>query len=113
MKLLKRVLFFILITIVGAFVLLFIFLSPIAKWAIEKYSVQYTGRQIKMDKLWVNLFTGSVSSSGFRIYEAKSDSVFFGCDHLYAHVTLRKLLSSVYEITDIKLTKPKLVILQK
>jgi uncharacterized protein DUF748 len=113
MKLLKRVLFFSLTIIVTAFMLLFIFLSPISKWAIEKYSIEYTGRQIKMEGLWVNLFTGSVSASGFKIYEAKSDKIFFQTDKLYAHIILHKIPAGEYELTDIKFTKPAVTFLQK
>jgi Domain of Unknown Function (DUF748) len=113
MKLLRRILVILTITIVSAIVLLSVFLSPITKWAIEKYSVEYTGRQVKMDKLFINLFTGSVSSHGFKIYEANSDKLFFQADELYAHIILHKVLSSEYELTDIKFTKPQVVFIQK
>jgi len=113
MKWLKRILFFLLITVVAAFVLLFIFISPISKWIIEKYSVEYTGRQVKIDKLWVNLFTGSVSAKGFKIYEAKSDKIFFQTDELYAHIILHKIPAGEYELTDIKFTQPQVTFIQK
>ena len=113
MKLLKRILFFLLITIVTAFVLLFIFISPISKWIIEKYSVEYTGRQVKMEGLWVNLFTGSVSAKGFKIYEAKTDKIFFQTNELYAHIILHKIPAGEYELTDIKFTQPQVTFLQK
>jgi uncharacterized protein DUF748 len=113
MKWLRKILLFLVITIVAAVTLLFIFISPITKWAIEKYSVEYTGRQITMDKLWINFFTGSVDCKGFKIYEQNSKKVFFQADNFYAHIILHKVLSSQYELTDISFTKPQVVFIQK
>ncbi|MEI9933289.1 MAG: DUF748 domain-containing protein [Ferruginibacter sp.] len=113
MKLLKRILLLLVITFVSVVILLFAFISPITKWAIEKYSVQYTGRQVKMDKLWINLFTGSVSSKNFRIYELNSNKIFFQTNELYAHMILRKVLASEYVLTDIKFTKPQVTFIEK
>jgi hypothetical protein len=113
MKWLRRILFILFIVIVSALLLLVIFISPIAKWAIEKYSVEYTGRQIKMDKLSINLFTGSIHSNGLIIYEAKSSKLFFECNELYANIVVHKLLSSEYEIPEIKLGHPILTIIEK
>ncbi|UAY50776.1 DUF748 domain-containing protein [Ferruginibacter albus] len=113
MKWLRRILFILLITIISLLVLLVIFISPIAKWAIERYSVEYTGRQIKMDKLRINLFTGSVSSKGLKIYEAKSSKLFFQCAELYADIEEHKLFSSTYELTEIRLDNPTLNVIEK
>src|ERR1700678_4535387 len=76
--------------------LLIIFISPIAKYLVEKYSVKYTGRQIKMSWAYVNPFTGYVHFSNFKIYEAHSDSVFLSVDGLSAGINLHKLLSKEY-----------------
>ena len=93
--------------------LLVIFISPVAKWAIEKYSVEYTGRQVNMDKLSINLLTGSIRSNGLKIYEAKSNKLFFECNELYANIEVHKLLSSEYDLTIIQLNKPVLNIIEK
>jgi len=112
MKRLRKILFWFLIVVVSLLVLLIIFISPVAKWAIEKYSVQYTGRQVTMDKLSINIFTGSIRSNGLKIYEAKSNKIFFQCSELYGNIEEHKLLSHEYDLTEIKLTQPVLNVIQ-
>src|ERR1700739_3327331 len=112
MKWLRRILFWLLIVIIASLVLLFVFISPITKWTIEKYSVQYTGRQIKMDKLWINLLTGTIDSKGLKIYEANSSKIFFQCSQLYGNIKVHKLLAKEYDLTEIKLADPVLNIVQ-
>ena len=101
------------ICIVTIIILAFVFLSPITKWAIEKYSPKYVGRQIKMEGLFLNLFTGSMNVTDMKIYEKNNKAVFFKVHELYANITLRKLLSSVYEINEVKINKPEINIIQK
>jgi hypothetical protein len=88
-------------------ILLIIFASPITKYLVEKYSIKYTGRQIRMDKAYVNPFTGYVHFSNVRIYEATNDSVFFSSDGLSMRFALRKILSKTYEISELTLDKPR------
>jgi hypothetical protein len=113
MKWVRRILFFLLIAIVSLLILLVIFISPIAKWAIEKYSVQYTGRQVRLDKLHINLLNGSIHCAGFKIFEAKSSRIFFQCNELRATIVVHKLLASQYELSEIMADKPVLNIIQK
>src|SRR5579863_4958264 len=87
--------------------LIIVFISPITKYLIEKYSVKYTGRQIKMDWAYVNPFTGYVHFSKLKVYEATGDSIFFSAEGISADFALRKILSKTYEITDIVLDRPK------
>jgi Domain of Unknown Function (DUF748) len=100
-------------TIAGICILIIVFISPIAKYLIEKYSVKYTGRQIKMNWAYVNPFTGYVHFNNFRIYEAHSDTVFFSSEGLSAGINLHKLLSKEYEITSITLNKPIGIAIQR
>lgn len=46
-------------------VLVIVFISPITKYAIEKYAERYTGRQITMDWAYVNPFTGYIKSRNY------------------------------------------------
>src|SRR5580704_9020357 len=78
-------------------ILILIFASPITKYLVEKYSITYTGRQIRMDKAYVNLFTGYVHFSNVRVYEATTDSIFFSADGLSMRFALHKMLSKTYE----------------
>lgn len=93
-------------------VLVIAFLSPIAKYLIEKYDVKYTGREIKMDLLYVNPFTGNIYFRNLKIYELKSDSVFFSSTGLTVNFEVAKLLSKKYEISELTLTDPKAIIVQ-
>ncbi len=110
---LKRIIFILFITIVSLLVLAFVFISPIAKYEIEKNSEQWIGRKVKIEKLWVNLFTGSFKITGLKVFEHKSEKVFFSCKRFYLNISVRKLLASKYDITEIKITKPEITITQK
>ncbi len=109
---LRRIIYIFLIVLASLIFLAFIFISPIAKYVIEKNSEQWTGRKITMNHLWVNLFTGTVHASGLKVYEHKSNTIFFDCGDLKVSVSLRKLLSSEYEFRQIKLIKPGINIIQ-
>jgi Domain of Unknown Function (DUF748) len=94
-------------------------ISPITKYLIEKYDVKYTGRQIKMDWVYVNPFTGYVHFSNLKIYESRtnsnvkeSDSIFFSAKGLSAKFALHKLLSKTIEITELVVNEPKGIIIQ-
>lgn len=73
-------------TIIAAALLLIIFISPITKYVIEKYDEEYTGRQITMDWVYVNPFTGNLAFKNFKIYEHKSDSVFLASTGLNLNI---------------------------
>ena len=102
--------FFSTITIVAVLVVAFI--SPIAKYLIEKYDEKLTGRQITLDRAYVNPFTGYVYLSNLKIYEFKSDSVFLSIDGVSANFEMLKLLSKTYEISEITLDHPHGIIIQ-
>src|ERR1700679_3884246 len=96
--------------------LIIIFISPITKYVVEKYSIKYTGRQIKMNWAYVNPFTGHVHFNNLKVYEAApndssgrtySDSIFFSAEGISVDFAMHKLLSKTYEITDLTLDKPK------
>ena len=113
MKWVRRIFFTLLILIVTALILLVAFISPVAKWTIEKYSVEYTGRQVTLDKLTINLLSGNIRANGLKINEAKSNKVFFQCNELYGNIIVHKLLSGEYELPEIKLDHPVVNIIEK
>ncbi|HEY3369577.1 MAG TPA: DUF748 domain-containing protein [Prolixibacteraceae bacterium] len=107
----KPLLIFLLVVVV--FVgLVILFISPITKRLIERYDYKYTGREIKMDRAYVNPFTGYIDFTNFRIYESKSDSVFLSVRDLSLNMTLHKLLSKTYEISQLTIDQPSVKILQ-
>lgn len=87
-------------------------ISYIAEFLIEKYDVEYTGREIEMDWMFVNLFTGYVHFEDLTIYENQSDSIFFRADGLNVDVALGKLFSKKYTIESVTLNRPWAKIVQ-
>lgn len=87
-----------------AFVILFI--SPIAKYLIEMYDEKYTGRQITMDWAYVNPFSGYIHFNDLKIYEMKSDNLFFSANSVSANIVISKLFSKTFEISEITLDHP-------
>ena len=98
--------------IIIAVVLAIAFISPIAKYLIEKYDEKFTGRQITLDRAYVNPFTGYVYLSNLKIREFKSDSVFLSLDGVSANFEMLKLFSKTYEISEITLDHPHGIIIQ-
>jgi hypothetical protein len=93
--------------------LLFFFLSPICKWAIEKYDKEFLGREIVMERFWLNLFTGTLEIDGFTLLEADDKSVFIKIASLKTSVNLPKALNGEYEVNKFFLDGPEISILQK
>jgi len=102
----RKIIFRTLLVIVILVVLLVAFISPIAKWAVEKYDVRYSGREITMDLPYINPFTGYVHLRNLKIYEANSDSVFFSARALKVNMEMLKLLNRTYEISSVTLDTP-------
>jgi hypothetical protein len=115
-----KVLLFVTLSFVALALLVVLLISPISKYLIEKYSVEYIGRNIKMAWVYVNPFTGYAHFSDLKIYESDSlpsltvsDSVFFSAKGVSVNVAMLKLLSKTFEISELKLNQPKGVIIQK
>ncbi len=81
-------------------VLTIVFISPITRYLIQKYDVQYTGRQITLDRAYVNPFTGYVNLHKLKIYEYKSDSIFLSADNLTVHFSVLKLFSHTLQLNS-------------
>ena len=110
-KLIKGGLIFISILIIITGLVIFL-ISPISKYLIQKYDEQYTGRQITIDWVYINPFTGYLHFSGLKIYEFNSDKVFFSSNGLSANFAMQKLLSKTYEISEFILDHPRGMIIQ-
>src|SRR5512140_2108084 len=96
---LKGILFIITSSIIIITVVVILFISPITKYLVKKYDVEYTGRQITIGRTFVNPFSGNIHFSNFKIYEEKSDSIFFSADGVDVNVAMFKLFSKTYEIS--------------
>lgn len=109
---LRKIVYILLIAIASIIIVAFVFISPIAKYVIERNSEKWIGRKVKIESLWVNLFTGTVKASGIKVLENKSEKLFLSCKGFYVRVSLRKLLSSKYDVSEFKLTNPEINIIQ-
>lgn len=108
----KKTILTVVLIIAVSVTLVIIFISPIAKYLVEKYDVKYTGREITMDYAYVNPFTGYVYMKNVKINELKSDSVFISSKGLSARFNMFKLFAKTYEISHITLNQPIIVISQ-
>ena len=88
------------------------FISPIAKYLIEKNSEKYIGRKVKMSWLYLNPFTGSVIAHDLVIYEKGSSDTAIKTANLYANVTVGKLLFKTYEISSVTLDRAWVNVIQ-
>lgn len=92
--------------------LIFLFVSVLTKYFIERYDMKYTGREITLNWAYVNPFTGYVNLDDLVIYELDSDEPFISMKGLSANMAMWKLFSKTYEIEEVKLTKPYVHIVQ-
>jgi hypothetical protein len=88
-------------------ILIILCASPIAKYLIQKYDVQFTGREITVDWVYLNPFTGYIHLDDLKIYEHNSEEEFFTSKGLSANFAMLKLLSRSYEISEVTLNKPR------
>lgn len=102
----RKILVSLAIAVTATVLLLIILLSPIAKALIQKYDTRYTGREITLDWAYVNPFTGYIYLNDLKIFEYKSDSVFFSTRGLSANFSLFGLFSEHYRFKGIKLSEP-------
>jgi Domain of Unknown Function (DUF748) len=116
---LKKTLITVISSIIITVIVVIILISPITKYLIEKNDVKYIGRQVKMGRVYVNIFTGYVHIRNLKIYESQSqpalvesDSVFFSAKGLSANFAMLKMLSKTIEITKLTLDQPKGIIIQ-
>ncbi len=108
-----KALFIIVGIIVIILVLVISVISPVTKHFIEKNDTKFIGREITISRAYVNPLTGFVQFSNIKIFEPKSDTVFFSARKLNFHISLLKLLSKTVELSDITLIQPVGMVIQK
>jgi hypothetical protein len=86
--------------------LIIVFISPITKHLIEKNDEKWTGRQITLDRAYVNPFTGYVSFSNVKFYEPQSDSIFLSVGNLSGTFNLLDIFHGQYIINELTLDHP-------
>jgi Domain of Unknown Function (DUF748) len=110
-KLIKPLLIFISVIIIIVIIVI-VFISPITKYLVEKYDVEYMGREITMDYAYVNPFTGYIHFNDLKVFELESDSVFFSANGVSANIAMLKLFSKTYEVSSFILDKPRSTVIQ-
>ena len=116
MRILKRIMKVALWVISLTFCLLlflWFFHSPIVKWAVKKYSPEYTGRQITLERFHLNPLNGKLTMGGLRIMEAAGDSAFLTVDDIVVDATLYKMFGGYYEISALHIDHPSVRVTQK
>lgn len=113
MKKIYKILIIIVSVLVGIYVIIAVIISPIAKNYIEKHSKELCGRTVTMDRLRINIFTGSVSVVGFNALENNDSDSFFAFDTLKVNMNLFRLFSSELRFQEITLVSPHVNIWQR
>jgi len=101
--------------LISVFVLLlavFFAISPIAKYVIEKNSVEWTGRKITMKHLFINLWKMNVTVKDLKVYENKSNNVFFSAGKIFTDISVLPMLKGEFRINTIQIHAPNVVIEQ-
>ncbi|MFO7259255.1 MAG: DUF748 domain-containing protein [Bacteroidota bacterium] len=110
MKWVRRILLALLILVVAVVVVIVIFAGRIAEWAIERYDEEYTGRRIEVDRIGINVFKGTVAIDGLTVFEHARPDTFFHIPSTFANLELTHFLRGDYDITEIRLTKPRIIV---
>jgi hypothetical protein len=102
----------ILISIFVLLVAVFFAISPVVKYLVEKNSVEWTGRKITMSHLFINFWKCTVTVKDLKVYEDKSNAVFFSADKIFTDISVLPMLKSEYRINTIQIESPRVVIEQ-
>lgn len=108
----KRILIILSIIIISFIAICIIFISPIAKYAIEKYGPKYIGREIKTGVVIVNPFSGYIHIGNLKIFEPQSDSIFLSASSISTNLAISKLFSKTYEIEYLTFDKPHVMVIK-
>lgn len=86
---------------------------PIAKHYIIKHSKEMIGRQINMDGLYANLFTGYTRITGFELLDTNGRDRFVSFDSLIVKISLFRLFANELKVNRIRLVNPDIRVWQK
>jgi hypothetical protein len=86
--------------------------SFLGKYLLERYDVQWLGREITADRAYINPFTGYVYLSDVKIFEEKGDSLFISAESANARIFLPKLFFREVEINHLMIDRPRASLVQ-
>jgi hypothetical protein len=98
--------------LIAILIILILFISPIAKYMLERYDKDLIGRELKMDWAYVNPLTGYVYLKNPVVYEEQGDSTFLSVKSVHATINLIKLFTRTVEINNFTFNQPKGRVLQ-
>lgn len=102
MKILKKTLIAIAIIIV-ALLLLVMALSPVAKRVVNNHGQQLIGRDLQVDKVFINPFFGTVDVRDFHCKEANGETDFVAFGRLYVQINWLSLMAKDVNLRHIHL----------
>jgi hypothetical protein len=108
----KKILKLAILSVLVFLVVIIVFISPIAKWLIQKYGEKYTGRKISIGWAYVNPFTGYVHLQNLKVHEYNSDSLFLDAKGLSIDFGLSKFLHHGFEISSLTLDHPVIKVIK-
>jgi len=108
----KKIVFIIISRFLIFVIVLTLFNSPFTRYLVSRYDEKYTGRNIKMDWAYVNPLTGYIHLRNLKIFELKSDSIFFSADGVSIKLAMLKLFHKTFEISKLTLYHPRGAIIQ-
>lgn len=91
------------LAIVLLFTIVMIVASPVVKHIINTHGEEWIGREIHVDRVIVNPFTGGITLKGFTCKEADGETDFVSFDKLYVRVAYPRLIGKNVKIRSIKL----------
>lgn len=94
MKRMVKILLWVGAGIIVLLLAIILLISPIARYMMEKNGEEYTGRQVKLNSLKINLLNGHVSFTGLTLFEPNKKDIFVSCDSFALDVSLAKYLTS-------------------
>jgi len=82
------------------------------KWYLEEHDQELIGREITLDGIDLNLFSGRLGLENFTIYETNAIDTFFHAKHLGTQLAWTKLFQNLFDIKEITLEAPTVRIIQ-
>ncbi|WPP53222.1 DUF748 domain-containing protein [Catalinimonas niigatensis] len=97
----------------GLLLILLISLPYIAKWYLEKYDQELLGREIEVEDIDVNLFTGKLGVENLRILEEDRQQDFLTCRNGQVFISWWKFFSDDIYMREVVLDGLQLSIIQE
>ena len=91
------------LAIVLLFALTMAIASPVAKHLINTHGQEWIGRDLHVDRVIINPFTGGVTLKGFTCKETDGENNFIAFDKLYVRVAYPRLIGKHVKIRTIQL----------